>query len=299
MAGSLVTMAENTTPWERIRAGAKPWQFVYWWAGRACFLYGLYCTFFWTFAPGRAPFTTLITDPAVMTQVQPQKLLLMMIVYLPACFFWEIVQFFPKNSVLRLVSSYTQNLSIPFALATGFFGAFVNFYYTVWWWDDIIHTLGGALGVMVGYELCVALQRKHRTTAPLNILLLAAVGMSFIIGTGWELFEFTFDQIAPGEGDTQHWSYLMAEAANQVRPFFNPGPGPVEDALSVYRQRYALIDTMSDICLNTVGAVVFAVYLHFFPYHHKGASNPNLLYAKPEAVAEDEKATPGVCAVKK
>ncbi|MDR2525431.1 MAG: hypothetical protein LBC83_04460 [Oscillospiraceae bacterium] len=274
---------------QRIRAGAKPWQFVFWWMGRICFIYGLICTSVWTVVPlDRLPrFSTLLSDPRVMTQVQPNKLLLMMCIYLPLCFLWEIIQcWFPKNSLFRQASSYTQNLIIPFAVATGFCGAFVNFYYTIWWWDDVIHCLGGALAVMLGYEICVALQRKHKSQCPMNILLIASVGMSFIVGSCWELFEFTFDQLSPGMGDTQHWSYRMAEEANQVRPFFNPGGGSPANPLSDYRQRYPLMDTMADMVLNAVGAAVFAIGLRLFPYHHKGARNPNVAFADPDPTAE-------------
>ncbi len=275
------------TPLQRIRTGAKPWQFVYWWVARLCFIYGFICTIFWSIFPQSPPsFTTLVTDPNQTSQVTPSKLLLMMIIYLPVCFIWEIVQFFPEKNVFRQMSSYVQNLTIPFALSTGFFGAFVNFYYTVWWWDDVIHCIGGALCAMLGYELCVAMQRKGKQAAPLSIVLLAAAGMSFIIGTGWELFEFTFDQITPG-GDTQHWSYLLAQEANQVRPFFSPGPGSPDDALSIFRQRFALMDTMSDIFLNAVGAVAFSLWLRLRPYHHRGPNNPNVLFARRESSKEE------------
>ncbi|MDR2647043.1 MAG: hypothetical protein LBB67_02850 [Oscillospiraceae bacterium] len=267
----------DRTAWDRIKTQPKKWQLAYWWAFRACFIYGLLCTIFWHL-PNPPAWSMLIGKP---DQVDATKLLLMMVVYLPVCFLWEIFQFFPAKSIFRNVAPYFQNISVVFALSTGFFGAFVNFYYTVPWWDDIVHAVGGALSVMLGYEICSAIQRRDKVTIPFSVIMLTSIGVGVAVGVVWELFEFTFDQ--GFGGDTQHWSLQLAREAGQVHPFFQPAKDP---ASLDWERRFALMDTMSDIVLNAIGTALFAVFLGIYPYNHRGANNPNVLYAKNAAAVD-------------
>lgn len=153
-------------------------------------------------------------------------------------------------------------------------GAFLNFYYSIFMWDKILHLLGGAEAVFMGYELATAMQKRDKKQCDLPIVLLCALGFSFFISTCWELFEFSFDQIAGG--DSQHWSYELAKAANNTRTFFKPRDPA----------RFALMDTMTDIVFNTLGAVPFYIILKIAPYHHKGKNNVNEMFA-PKGAEKD------------
>lgn len=109
------------------------------------------------------------------------------------------------------------------------------------------------------------MQKRDHATAPLSLVLLAAVGFSFLASTGWELFEFTFEQIACKSaaaindiykaGDAQHWSYTIAENTAKVETLFNP----------YFRERWAIMDTMGDIILNTVGAMIAIIAIRIYP----------------------------------
>ncbi len=141
-------------------------------------------------------------------------------------------------------------------------------------WDKILHLLGGAEAVFMGYELATAMQKRDKKQCDLPIVLLCALGFSYFISTCWELFEFSFDQIAGG--DSQHWSYELAKAANNTRTFFKPRDPA----------RFALMDTMTDIVFNTLGAVPFYIILKIAPYHHKGKNNVNEMFA-PKGAEKD------------
>ena len=141
-------------------------------------------------------------------------------------------------------------------------------------WDKILHLLGGAEAVFMGYELATAMQKRDKKQCDLPIVLLCALGFSFFISTCWELFEFSFDQIAGG--DSQHWSYELAKAAHNTRTFFKPRDPA----------RFALMDTMTDIVFNTLGAVPFYIILKIAPYHHKGKNNVNEMFAPKGAEKE-------------
>ncbi|MDR1927663.1 MAG: hypothetical protein LBQ33_03385 [Oscillospiraceae bacterium] len=263
-----MTKPSVSAAWRRIRTIPKLWQKILWWLVRLCFLYGLICTIVWIIFPNdQAPaFSTLLARPE---QVDAVKLLIMMLVYLPVCFLWEIFQFLPNKNLFRFVPCYFQNISVLFAWATGFMGAFVNFYYSQYWWDSTIHFFGGGLCVMLGYEMFVAMQKRDKSVVPMNVLLIACAGMGFVIGTGWELFEFIFDQFFGG--DTQHWSLQMAIDAGEVHPIFQPAK---EYMSADWQARYALMDTMSDIVLNSAGSVAFAIFLRIFHYYHRKKEIP-------------------------
>lgn len=170
-------------------------------------------------------------------------------------------------------ANYSTVASVGLLLAS-FGGAFLNFYYSIFMWDKILHLLGGAEAVFMGYELATAMQKRDKKQCDLPIVLLCALGFSFFISTCWELFEFSFDQIAGG--DSQHWSYELAKAANNTRTFFKPRDPA----------RFALMDTMTDIVFNTLGAVPFYIILKIAPYHHKGKNNVNEMFAPKGAEKE-------------
>lgn len=240
---------------KRIRSNCKLWELCFWWVFRALMIFALIKGFF------KEPFD--ITDPL---QVSAN---------LAGMFAWEIFQALPKKNLFRNIPSYVQDFSVIMLFAASFCGKFLNFYYDVGWWDSAMHTIGGGAGVVLGYEIVSAMQKRDKKASSLSIILLCAFGFSFIVSTGWELFEFTFDQVAcagGGIGDAQHWSFALAQGT------------PKESTLipAIYSERWPIMDTMIDIVLNTIGAVAVYIALKIRPYHHTGKNDINALYAAPE-----------------
>jgi hypothetical protein len=250
----------------------KKWELTYWWICRAFFIYGLICTVFWMADPTPPAFTTIVPIPE---QNGAGRTFLVMLIHLLVTFLWEFFQFAKPTSAWRLIPRYFQVISCTFALVTAFFGAFVNLYYNFYWWDTAIHFFGGALCVMLGYELCTMIQHKQHAAIPMPVIILCSVGMCFTVTSIWELFEFTFDQVA--WGDMQHWSLALAKEAGVVHPIFKPAPEPG----AAWDARYAIMDTMSDMVMNFLGCVAALIALLIYPYHHKKPeSNPNVLYSE-------------------
>ncbi|MDR0314970.1 MAG: hypothetical protein LBH71_03335 [Oscillospiraceae bacterium] len=176
-----------------------------------------------------------------------------------ATFMWEIMQLLPQKTMFAYVSPKFQNVTILFIVAGTIFGAFLDWYYTIWWWDSMLHVFGGAMMMFVGYELISAIQKRDQSIIPLNILILCAFGFSFFLGTVWELFEFFYDQFTLS--DSQHWSY-----AN------NDG---LRDLITTIPERFPIMDTMIDMTCNTFGTFVFTFILRRYPYNHKGKNDLN------------------------
>ena len=232
---------------KRLSDGCPKWQFVVWWIIRASLIFAFIKGFF---PPEGKAFD--ITDPL---QVGANFL---------CTFVWEIFMMFPKKSILRYVPSSVQTFLMVGIWAGSFGGKFLNLYYDSRWWDVILHFVGGAACVFFGYELACAILKRSKATAPMSLILLASVGFSFLAATGWELFEFTFDQVAGMmsgyPGDAQHWSLALAEGTPKIKTLIPP----------IVPERWPLMDTMADIVLNTLGAIASYIFLKICPYRHKG-----------------------------
>lgn len=241
----------------RLRENSKTWEICFWWIFRLIMVYALVKGF------TKKPFD--ITDPL---QVSAN---------LAGMFAWEIFQAMPAKNLVRNIPSYVQDLSVVGLFAASFCGKYLNFYYDVRCWDAVMHFLGGAGAVILGYEVICAMQKRDKKSVPISIVLLGAFGYSFLLGTAWELFEFTFDQISclgGSMGDAQHWSLELALGTAKEATLFNP----------VFTERWSLMDTMGDIVLNTIGAIICYIVLKIYPYKHRGARNINTVIEKSNAV---------------
>lgn len=183
-------------------------------------------------------------------------------------FSWEIMMLFPEKSFMRNLKSYINDFLIIGFFAASFGGVTMNFYYSIPGYDSIMHMIGGGAFVWIGYELCTAIQIKEKMRCPVAISLLCALGFSMIVSNAWELFEFTFDQYFGG--DSQHWSLELAMQAGSgvENGFFDPHEP----------MRFALMDTMTDMVCNVIGAIAVYIGLKIYPFHHKGEKDINKLY---------------------
>ena len=238
----------------RLNRDSKTYQKIFWWILRFVMIGGIVYTAFF-----QKEFPEGITRSRQVMQ---------MCANLVGLFAWEIAQMTSEKCFMRYLPAYIQNYAaVSFTLAS-FGGAFLNFYYSIRLYDMLLHLTGGMAGTWIGYEAVTAMQlrdRKKGTTIPIAIW--AAAGLCFMVCTGWELFEFTFDQI--GAGDSQHWSL---ELAKQAAERYGTAPYPnIIPALT--DERFALMDTMEDTISNTVGIVIVMIVLKIFPYNHKGKRN--------------------------
>ncbi|MDR2525359.1 MAG: hypothetical protein LBC83_04085 [Oscillospiraceae bacterium] len=221
-------------------AKARPLRVLWWWIFRAIFVYGLVRHIKTNELEGTG-FTDMLQIMAHMT----------------CCFLWEFFQFLPRKHIFRWLPAYTQDVSCVYAVATCG-GKIWNLYFKYHWWDSFMHALGGLLIVLAAYELLVALERRDNTELPRVVRVLFPVGLAFFAGTLWEVYEFFFDQIT--NGNTQDWTF-------ETKPQIFGVLDREEDLLR--RERYGLIDTMTDIIMNSAGAILGAVQLRLLPYHHR------------------------------
>ncbi len=234
---------------KRVYKGVSIIELIYWWALRLLMIGGIIYSLF------------------KMESYQPAQ----MAANLVGMFAYEICQMFPKNTFPRLFSHKFQHLSILAFFLASFGGAFLNFYYAIPGYDKILHAFGCGVGVYVSYECICAMQLRDKKTCPPGIAAIAAMGLAFAFASGWEIFEFSFDQWFGG--DAQHWDLQKAieEAGGNVEDVFMLIP--LDEAR--FESRFALMDTMADTIFNCVGALIMYIALRIKPYRHKGKNNIN------------------------
>lgn len=145
----------------------------------------------------------------------------------------------------------------------------VNCYYlTVPHWDTVLHTINGFIMAGIGFALIDILNQSDKVAISLSPVFVALVAFCFSMTTGvlWEFFEFGMDQVF----HTDMQKDTVITAINSV--VFHPeGKNvavhlPIEDVV-INGETWdyggyldiGLIDTMKDLIVNFVGAVVFSV----------------------------------------
>ena len=233
----------------------KKSELVYWWILRGLMIFAL--------------IDTLVNGRDYSGSNPPIQI----VANLVGMFAYEIITFlFPKNSKFRFMSPRFQNITALGFFLGSFGGAYLNLYYALPMYDKILHATGTAEGVYIGYELVSAIQLKTRQTCPSRIAALCSLGFGFVLASGWELFEFVYDQFFGG--DAQHWNIqnAIASAGGKLEDVFLMFP---IDDIALKSVRFPIMDTMSDITMNFIGGIIMYLILLRFPYRHRGKNDIN------------------------
>ncbi len=167
-----------------------------------------------------------------------------------------------------------------FIFAAEILGEVNAFYVVVPNWDTMLHTLNGFLAAAVGFSMVLLLNDDERLTFDLSPFFLALVSFCFsmTIGVLWEFFEFGMDWFF--HMDMQKDTVIHAIYTVALDPTLSNKVVAVPDIQDVVVNGKSLglggyldiglIDTMKDLFVNFIGAVVFSV-TGFFYARSKGA----------------------------
>ncbi len=161
-----------------------------------------------------------------------------------------------------------------FIFAAEILGEVNAFYQIIPGWDTMLHTINGFLAAAVGFSMVMLLNDDERLTFDLSPFFLALMAFCFsmTIGVLWEFFEFGMDFFfhSDMQKDTViHALYTVAlDTTKTNRVITVPG---IQDVIingeSLGLGGYldiGLIDTMKDLFVNFIGAVVFSVTGFFY-----------------------------------
>ena len=166
-----------------------------------------------------------------------------------------------------------------FIFAAEILGEIQAYYITFPYWDTMLHTINGFLCAAIGFALVDILNRSDRFSIQLSPLFLAITAFCFsmTIGVLWEFFECTMDQFF--FLDMQKDTVVNTISSVMLDPKGGNHPTAIRNITDVIvvtadGTQHALglggyldigiLDTMKDLFVNFIGAVVFSIIGYFY-----------------------------------
>ena len=181
--------------------------------------------------------------------------------------------FIQQNFGIELPSTL-EIIILLFIFAAEILGELKCYFITFSHWDSMLHTTTGFLCAATGFALIDILNRNSRIKFQLSPIYVALTAFCFsmTVGVLWEFFEFGMDRLflMDMQKDTvvQSITSVMLDPTNSNIPVTIDGITSV----SVNGQELGfdgyldigLYDTMKDLFVNFVGAVVFSTIGYFY-----------------------------------
>ena len=165
-----------------------------------------------------------------------------------------------------------------FIFAAEILGEIRAFYTTFQGWDTMLHTINGFLCAAIGFCLVDMFDREERFSLTLSPVFMAIVAFCFsmTIGVLWEFFECAMDQLFLL--DMQKDTVIHSIASVMLDPTGGNTPVTIRDITDVIVVSngqeiplgiggyldVGILDTMKDLVVNFVGAVVFSFIGYFY-----------------------------------
>ena len=209
--------------------------------------------------------------------------------------------FIQQNFGIELPSTL-EIIILLFIFAAEILGELECYFITFPYWDSILHTTTGFLCAATGFALIDILNRNSRIKFELSpiYVALAAFCFSMTVGVLWEFFEFGMDRLF--HMDMQKDTVVSSITSVMLDPTNKNIPVTIDGITSVTVNGQelgfggyldiGLYDTMEDLFVNFIGAVVFSTIGYFYIKHRgKGklakAFIPTITEEKPDTAAED------------
>lgn len=140
-------------------------------------------------------------------------------------------------------------LYIVFLYCAIFLGEVRSFYYAVPQWDTILHTMSGAMLGALGFSMIAIFNNAERIPLNLSPVFIAVFAFCFALAMGavWEIYEFTMDSVF---------------GTNMQKYMLDNGTALIGQA--------ALQDTMKDIIVDAIGALVMSTIGYISLKYKKG-----------------------------
>lgn len=183
-----------------------------------------------------------------------------------------------------VLPSTLEIIILLFIFAAEVLGEINSFYMRVPHWDTMLHTINGFLCAAIGFCLVDMMNREEKFSFKLSPLYLAIVSFCFsmTVGVIWEFFEFGADQLLGL--DMQKDAVIHAIDSVMLDPTRSNTVIHIRDIVDTIVVHsdgtqealnlggyldVGIIDTMKDLLVNFVGALVFS-FIGFFYVKHKG-----------------------------
>ena len=211
---------------------------------------------------------------------------------------------FVENRMNIEIPSVLEIIIFVFVFLAEVLGEIQAYFLKVSFWDTMLHTTAGFLLAAVGFSLVNLLNRNEKNKFQLSPAYLALVAFCFSMTMGvlWEFFEYGADRLLLL--DMQKDTVLSQISTVDLDPTLSNTPVVISGIEDVVLQlsdgsTYALglggyldigiYDTMADLFVNFVGAVVFSVIAFFETRSEKRPLTTALALHKRKKAAETVK----------
>ena len=200
---------------------------------------------FLIFAINKAPTTANPNEPFV--RIKSDYALM-----LSQCILGVIAMLLPGLLQKKLRINIPSNMLILYTIflyAAIYLGEVKSFYYNVPNWDNILHTFSGAMIGAIGFSFVTLLNKTEKVPMNLSPLFVAVFSFFFFffLGVVWEFYEFTFDGLLG----------------------LNMQKFALENGTQLIG-RAALTDTMIDLFVDAVGALIISIIGYISLKYNKG-----------------------------
>ncbi len=158
-------------------------------------------------------------------------------------------------------------------------GEIQNFYGTFPYWDTMLHTISGFLCAAVGFSLVDVLNQDENFHIAMTPFFVSVVAFCFSITVGvlWEFIEFSIDHVLMQ--DMQKDRIVSTISSVKINPEGLNEPIIIKDInkteiysnsnkkITTIQKGYldiGIIDTMKDLFVNFVGALIFSIIGYFY-----------------------------------
>ncbi|MEN8078151.1 hypothetical protein ABFP60_14385 [Clostridioides difficile] len=190
-----------------------------------------------TVADPNEPFIRIKSDYALM---------------LSQCVLGVVAMLLPGMLKHKLRIDIPSNMLILYTLflySAIYLGEVKSFYYNVPNWDNILHTFSGAMIGALGFSIVTLLNKTEEVPINLSPIFVALFSFCFAVTLGvvWEFYEFTFDGVLG----------------------LNMQKFALENGTQLIG-RAALVDTMVDLFVDAVGALIMSIIGYISLKYNKG-----------------------------
>ncbi|PIN79673.1 hypothetical protein COV16_02870 [Candidatus Woesearchaeota archaeon CG10_big_fil_rev_8_21_14_0_10_34_8] len=146
-----------------------------------------------------------------------------------------IPSFIERNYKINLPLEL-QFIVVVFISFSLFLGEMRSYYVKFWWWDVLLHSMSGIVLAFVGFLIVYILYTEKKIRMRPRFVLLFSFCFAVAIGSLWEIVEFTLDSF-----------------------------------LGLQMQEASLFDTMLDLIVDSISALIVSVAGYFYVKRKKSS----------------------------
>jgi hypothetical protein len=172
------------------------------------------------------------------------------------CVLGSVVLFLPSALEHKFKISFSNGMHIFFILflyAAIILGEVRGYYRRFYHWDTVLHTLSGGMLASFGFCIIDIINRSERINLGLSDWFMSFFSFCFavMLDTLWEIVEFTMDMLL----DLNMQQYILPDG-------------------TVLAGRYAIVDTMKDLIVDVLGALVISIIGYVLLKRRKKSFSP-------------------------